>query len=220
MAGGRRCTVCDHPRLREITSELMARRSYRQIQSKFKISKSALDRHVARHVPQALRKLTAELVTAAEVGESVLTQMGKLNARALPILEQAEAAEDRGIALQAIRECRRNLELIARLTGELAPGAVTGAAAGPLQVTVQYVERQALAWWLLRLYPCRTASKPMAVLQTPAMDIPQRVPKMFWSLRRQHANTDATQAARGTTARDRRVAPLQRAMLRPALGKV
>jgi hypothetical protein len=145
MAGGRRCTVCDHPRLREITSELMARRSYRQIQSKFKISKSALDRHVARHIPQALRKLTAELTTAAEVGESVLTQMGKLNARALRILEQAEAAEDRGIALQAIRECRRNLELIARLTGELAPGAVTGAAAGPLQVTVQYVERQALA---------------------------------------------------------------------------
>jgi hypothetical protein len=145
MAGGRRCTVCDHPRLREITSELMARRSYRQIQSKYKISKSALDRHVARHVPQALRKLMAELATAAEVGESVLTQMGKLNARALRILGQAETADDRGIALQAIRECRRNLELIARLTGELDPRAAGENAGDKLTVVVQYVDKQLVA---------------------------------------------------------------------------
>ena len=74
----RSCSVCNHPRLREITGDLMARRPYRSIQSRYGISKSALERHVSRHVTKALRKLTAvdmPIAMAAEIGEPVLLEM-------------------------------------------------------------------------------------------------------------------------------------------------
>ena len=95
----RSCSVCNHPRLREITGDLMARRPYRSIQSRYGISKSALERHVSRHVTKALRKLTASdlpMAMAAEIGEPVLVEMRKLNARSLRILKSAEDAKDYG----------------------------------------------------------------------------------------------------------------------------
>jgi hypothetical protein len=46
--------------------------------------------------------------------------------------------------LQAIRECRRNLELIARLTGELDPRAAGETPGAPLNITVVYAEKAAL----------------------------------------------------------------------------
>jgi len=49
--------------------------------------------------------------------------MRKLNTRSLKILKAAEEAKDHTVALHAVRECRRNLELIAKLTGELDPQA-------------------------------------------------------------------------------------------------
>ena len=138
------CSVCNHPRLREITGDLMARRPYRSIQSRYGISKSALERHVSRHVTKALRKLTAvdmPIALAAEVAEPVLVEMRKLNARSLRILKSAEEEKDHAIALCAVRECRRNLELIAKLTGELDPRAPGEASNGALQVTVVYADK-------------------------------------------------------------------------------
>ena|SRR6516164_7481935 len=140
----RNCTICNHPQLREITHALMARRPYRSIQARYGVNKSAIVRHLKRHVTKALRKLTATeipLAMAEEVAEPVLVEMRKLNVRSLRILKSAEDAKDHTTALSAVRECRRNLELIAKLTGELDPraaGEETGG--GALQVTVIYSE--------------------------------------------------------------------------------
>ncbi len=142
----RHCTICHHPQLREITADLMARKSYRTIQSRYSVSKSALDRHIGNHVSLALRKLaeaeTMSVSDAAGIAQPVLAEMRKLNARAMRILGDAEAAQDHAIALHAIRECRRNLELIAKLTGELDPRMAGEGAGGPLHVTIQYVDKQ------------------------------------------------------------------------------
>jgi hypothetical protein len=122
----------------------MARRPYRSIQARYGVNKSAIVRHLKRHVTKALRKLTATeipLAMAEEVAEPVLVEMRKLNVRSLRILKSAEDAKDHTTALSAVRECRRNLELIAKLTGELDPraaGEETGG--GALQVTVIYSE--------------------------------------------------------------------------------
>jgi hypothetical protein len=53
--------------------------------------------------------------------QPVLQQIRRLNQRSLRILTEAEHGKwkDPAIALQAIRECRHNLELIGKLTGEL-----------------------------------------------------------------------------------------------------
>jgi hypothetical protein len=106
-----------------------------------------LDRHISGHVTKAIRTLAAKemcLAEAAAVAEPVLSSMRKLNLRSLRILGEAEAAQDRTTALHAIRECRRNLELIAKLTGELDLCAMGEAAAGPITVVVQYVDKAAL----------------------------------------------------------------------------
>lgn len=144
----RHCTVCEHPQLREITADLMKRIPYRTIEKKYPgVSRAALDRHLQRDVTKALQKLGAaeaemSLADAAVVAAPVLGEMRKLNTRALRILADAEAAKDRPTALHAIRECRRNLELIAKLTGELDPRAAGETAGGGLQVTINYVDRQ------------------------------------------------------------------------------
>ena len=142
----RACTVCKHPQLREITADLMRRVPYRTIGARYALSRSAIDRHITSHVSQALRQLAAAesmvLPEAAAIATPVLPEMRKLNARALRILAEAESAQDRPTALAAIRECRRNLELIAKLTGELDPRASGEIAGASLAVTINYVQKQ------------------------------------------------------------------------------
>jgi hypothetical protein len=125
----------------------MRRTPYRVIQKRYGVSKSSLERHVSQHVAKAVRKLTASelsLSDAAAIAEPVLTQMRKLNARSLRILKSAEDAKDHATALHAVRECRRNLELIAKLTGELDPRAAGEGSSGSLEVTVVYADKAAV----------------------------------------------------------------------------
>ena len=81
---------------------------------------------------------------AAELSEQVVVTTRKLNARTERILDTAEENKDYTVALQAIRECRRNLELIAKLTGELDPRAPGEGSNGSLQVTVVYADKAAV----------------------------------------------------------------------------
>jgi hypothetical protein len=83
--------------------------------------------------------------------------MRKLNTRALRILQDAEKTKDPAMALSAIRECRRNLELIAKLTGELDPRAAGETPGGSLQVTINYVQKQNN----LEVFPQVAASEEM-----------------------------------------------------------
>jgi Flp pilus assembly protein CpaB len=63
----------------------------------------------------------------------------ELHQRALAILARAEQSGDLPTALRGIRECRSNLELVARLTGDLdAPIAPTS---GPVNIVVTYVDK-------------------------------------------------------------------------------
>lgn len=135
-----KCSVCEHPKLRQITEDLMRQVPYRSLEGTYGLNKSALARHMG-HVGEVLRSLGKNVTQdEAAVVVPVLVEMRKLNGRALRILQQAEDAKDRPTALHAIRECRRNLELIAKLTGELDTrnGEVPG---GNLTVTVVYADK-------------------------------------------------------------------------------
>jgi len=156
----RPCKVCTHPDLKRITEDLMRRTPYRIVMKRYKVSLGSLNRHISQHVSKALRKLAASEMTlpdAAVIAEPVLVEMRKLNARALRILHDAEEANDQQTALHAIRECRRNLELIAKLTGELDPRAVNETPGAPLTVVVQYVDKAQL------VLSDSTASGPVAI---------------------------------------------------------
>ena len=91
--------------------------SYRDIARQYSVSKDAVSRHVKEHLPELLAK-AHEAEEAARAGE-LLDEARDLQARTLAILEAAERTRQHRTALSAIREARGNLELLAKLLGEL-----------------------------------------------------------------------------------------------------
>jgi hypothetical protein len=113
----RRCTVCDHEERASIDAALVSGTPLRDIAGQHGVSKSALERHKAGHLP-------AHLAKAKEAGEvaradNLLSQVRHLQERTLAILTNSEDAGELRTALAAIREARSNLELLAKLVGEL-----------------------------------------------------------------------------------------------------
>jgi hypothetical protein len=154
----RKCQVCDHPERRNIDTALLARDGVRDVARRYGVDKSAVSRHLNQHLrPTAAGASLQEAVRAVDaiarhsVELTVLQAMRDLHARTLALLAQAEHASDHFTALRAIGECRRNLELVAKLTGELDPRAAGEAPSGPINITVQYVDKQLVAGAASRL---------------------------------------------------------------------
>jgi hypothetical protein len=115
--------------------------SYRAIAKQYGVAIAGLSRHVAEHIQGPLRRIIqaeASLTQDAQTVQPTLLEMRRLNQRYLRILAIAEDSKDHDAALGAIRECRRNLELIARLSGELDPHAMGEAGGQGLVVKVVY----------------------------------------------------------------------------------
>jgi hypothetical protein len=89
----------------------------RRIASQHDVTERAVRNHKANHLPETLAKAKeAEEVAQAD---DLLGQVQDLQARTLAILEAAEETREHRTALAAIREARSNLELLAKLLGEL-----------------------------------------------------------------------------------------------------
>ena len=115
-----RCTICLHPQLHEIEQALITSQSFRAVAVRFGTSATALFRHKQDHLPVAL--LSAQKAGAVAHGDSLLEQVRALQTKTLTILARVEAAGQLTIALQAVREARGCLELLAKLLGELNHG--------------------------------------------------------------------------------------------------
>ena len=138
---GRPCRVCNHERSAEIGRDLLHGVSYRAIAKQYGVAIAGLSRHVAEHIQGPLRRIIqaeASLTEDAQTVQPTLLEMRRLNQRSLRILAIAEESKDHDAALGAIRECRRNLELIARLSGELEPHAAGEAGGQGLVVNIVY----------------------------------------------------------------------------------
>ena len=113
----RTCTVCSNPERGAVDWALVAGAAFPALAAKYRVSEDALGRHKANHLPAALAKAQeAEEVAHAD---DLLGKVRDLQGRALAILDKAEDAGDLRTALGAIREARGNLELLAKLLGEL-----------------------------------------------------------------------------------------------------
>jgi hypothetical protein len=113
----RTCTICTHPERPAIEAALVAGGAYRTIADRFSVSKTALMRHRAEHIPQAV----AEAQEAREEAQAldVVKQLKAINGAALAILHEARATHDHEIALKAIDRVQRQLELQAKLLGAI-----------------------------------------------------------------------------------------------------
>jgi len=113
----RNCTICEHPEREEIDRALVGDASNRSIASLYDVSEAAVRRHKSKHLPGKLA-LAHEAVEVAQA-DDLLADVRSLQARTLSILEAAEATRQLPTALRAIKEARSNVELLAKLVGEL-----------------------------------------------------------------------------------------------------
>ena len=113
----RSCTVCAHPERHSIEAALVAGRSLRDIARHFGVSKDAVARHAAEHLPPALVRAKEE----AEGNEALdlLRQLKTINLIAISVLAEARVARNGDLALKAIDRIERQLTLQAKLLGEL-----------------------------------------------------------------------------------------------------
>ena len=116
----RSCTICIHPQASEIDRALIeGELSQRDVSRQFKITKTAVNRHFHNHLPARLVKAQDEKEIAG--ASDNLTRLEMLQIEAQDILRTAKAAKSLHIALEAIRELSRLIELQAKITGELRP---------------------------------------------------------------------------------------------------
>jgi len=113
----RTCTVCGHPERHAIEKALVAGGAYRDIAGRYNLTKSAVERHKADHLPAAL--VAAAGVTETRQSLDVLQQLRTINAAALTVLRDARTAGDGDLALKAIDRIHRQVELQAKLLGDL-----------------------------------------------------------------------------------------------------
>lgn len=111
------CTVCAHPDRHAIEKALVAGGAYRDIAGRYGLTKSAVERHKAEHLPVAL--VTAAGAEEVRQALDVLQQLKTINGAALTVLRDARAAGDGDLALRAIDRILKQIELQAKLLGDL-----------------------------------------------------------------------------------------------------
>jgi hypothetical protein len=113
----RTCTICRHEKRQEVDQALLRNESFRHIAIRFGTSTSALVRHKARDIPATLSKAkqAADEITA----DSLYDRLRAINRETTMILQQARKTSSHELALKAIARVERQVELEARLLGEL-----------------------------------------------------------------------------------------------------
>ena len=142
----RSCTVCAHPERGAIDRELVGGASNRSVASLYDVSEAAVRRHKANHLPAKL--VMAQAAEEVAEADNLLDQAGDLQRRVLAILDKAEEAGELRTALSAIREARGNLELLAKLLGELDERPVTNVLVSAEWVMVRTAMMEALGPYL------------------------------------------------------------------------
>ena len=161
MKKGRACTVCQHPQRYEVEKGLVEGRSYRELAGQFGLSRSALGRHHQAHLPghlrQALQADEARRVEklsghrdsrqAEETRQAldVVQQLKIINSACLEVLKNAREAKRDGTLLQAVDRIHRQIELQARLLGDLETGPQVNILLAPEWAEVRQIIFVALA---------------------------------------------------------------------------
>ena len=138
----RSCTICTHSDRQAVDHDLLAgTSSFRDIARQYGVSKDAVARHRADHLPAALARTheAQELARSGALVDQVRehgAHLDHLYTSAVEILEEAReprtvngtTVSDHRTALNAIntaitvkREGRSHLELVGKITGELSP---------------------------------------------------------------------------------------------------
>jgi hypothetical protein len=113
----RTCTVCTRAERAEIDAALLDGQPFRDIAGRFGTSRSALLRHKKADLPATLVK--AKQAQEEVRAETLFERLRAVNRETVEILREARESSSPSIALAAINRVERQLELEARLLGQL-----------------------------------------------------------------------------------------------------
>ncbi len=142
----RSCSVCGRPDRGAIDEALVGGASNRSVASLYDVSEAAVRRHKGNHLPAKL--VMAQAAEEVAEADNLLDQVRDLQRRALAILGKAEEAGELRTALSAIKEARGNLELLAKLLGELDDRPVVN-----LNISPEWLELRAVIVGALEPHP-------------------------------------------------------------------
>ncbi len=147
---GRRCTICEHPQRQEIDKALLSGLSFRKIGKRFDINPSAAYRHRQTHVVDLIARVQKplnreELARAEKLAEQqqetqagelryaidVVQQLKAINAACLEVLKQARSDRKYSLSLRAVDRIVRQIELQAKLLGQIQDGPTVNVAVLP-----------------------------------------------------------------------------------------
>jgi hypothetical protein len=109
------CTICSHPKRKAIDKRVIEGATNREIMERFGVKIAAVDRHKKNHIRKSLIEASEKRIYL-----STADRLDKLISDTQAILDKA--GEDYRLSLSGIREMRGNLELAAKLRGELQTG--------------------------------------------------------------------------------------------------
>lgn len=113
----RTCTICNHPQRAAIDQALVSGGSLRDIAGRFGVAKSSLERHRMDHLPQAIVKAAEQQDIRHAI--DIIKQLQIINGVSLNILIDARNTGNPVLALKAIDRVQRQIELQAKLLGDL-----------------------------------------------------------------------------------------------------
>lgn len=115
------CSICNHPHRAEIERALVAGEPLRDIARRCPgsrpVSRSALHRHRKEHLPAHLLKAVEQEDVSQAI--DVVRQLKAINVACLEILQKSRADGAHSISLRAVDRIQRQIELQAKLLGEL-----------------------------------------------------------------------------------------------------
>jgi len=113
----RACQTCQHADVAAIDRELVAGKSLRDLSALFRVSEDSLARHRDAHIsPVVVRAQEAEDITR---GLDVVKQLKAINGVTMQILHEARQQKNPDVALKAVDRVQKQIELQAKLLGDL-----------------------------------------------------------------------------------------------------
>jgi hypothetical protein len=167
LSSGNYCTICVDPEAYKINEALMRGASCPQVASRYGVSVHALRRHRANHLRVFLYEAReAREEEQRELGLTFLDQLQDLHDQTLAILGQAERQGNIRGMLAAVREARRSLEFLGKMTAQV-PSAPAAAPQVNILVVLQKVEVRNAVLAALEPFPDARAALA-ACLEAPA----------------------------------------------------
>ncbi|SRR6266567_246044 len=119
------CTICNHPERASIEAAIVDGTVNREITSKFGVGRMAIERHTTNHLIQTVKEAKQE--QAIQTGSLALDRMSRGEGIVDEILDEfwGEKVKAPELALKALAELRRQVELRAKLEGELDEHSIT-----------------------------------------------------------------------------------------------